>query len=416
MVPQREALASDPRTTTLNGATVALRRDGHGVSTDVSASTPSIPRRRVLPAPFRTTLVVGLLYAFLVGVAMLETGIAGLGAGFQAGLLREIANPLSGLFAGILLTVLVQSSSVSTATIVGLVGSGTLSVELAVPMIMGANIGTTITNTLASLGSIRRRDEFQRGLTAATMHDFFNILAVLVLMPLELLTGLLSRSALALTEIIRGSNVSLEASSSPLRTAVKAPVAVLKDLLQPLEVAPFAAAVVTLLVGLALIFIALTFITRNMRQLVRGGVERAMNRVVGTAGGSVGIVVGVVVTIAVQSSSITTSILVPLVAAGLLTVRSAYPITLGANVGTTVTALIASFAVTQPAGLTIALVHTLFNVVALTLVYPVKAVRYVPVLLAEKFAAIAVRRRSILAAFILGLFVIIPLVGIILIP
>jgi solute carrier family 34 (sodium-dependent phosphate cotransporter) len=382
----------------------------------VTATTSGIPRRRTLPAPARTLLVLALLYAFLVGVAMLETGIAGLGAGFQAGLLREIANPLSGLFAGILLTVLVQSSSVSTATIVGLVGSGTLSVELAVPMIMGANIGTTVTNTLASLGSIRRRDEFQRALTAATMHDFFNLLAVLVLMPLELLTGFFSRSALALTDLIRGSEVSVEATSSPLRAAVKLPVTLLKELLAPLEAAPFAAAILTLVVGLLLIFIALTFITRNMRQLVRGGVERAMNRVVGTGGGSIGIVVGIVVTIAVQSSSITTSILVPLVAAGLLTVRSAYPITLGANVGTTVTALIASLAVTQPAGLTIALVHTLFNVVALVLVFPVKAIREVPIVLAERFAALAVDRRTLVAGYLFGLFLIIPLLAIFLLP
>jgi solute carrier family 34 (sodium-dependent phosphate cotransporter) len=383
---------------------------------DVTATTSGIPRRRTLPAPARTLLVLALLYAFLVGVAMLEAGIAGLGAGFQAGLLREIANPLSGLFAGILLTVLVQSSSVSTATIVGLVGSGTLSVDLAVPMIMGANIGTTVTNTLASLGSIRRRDEFQRALTAATMHDFFNLLAVLVLMPLELLTGFFSRTALALTDLIRGSEVSVEATSSPLRAAVKFPVTLLKELLAPLEAAPFAAAILTLLVGLLLIFIALTFITRNMRQLVRGGVERAMNRIVGTGGGSIGIVVGIVVTIAVQSSSITTSILVPLVAAGLLTVRSAYPITLGANVGTTVTALIASLAVTQPAGLTIALVHTMFNVVALVLVFPVKAIREVPIVLAERFAALAVDRRTVVAGYLFGLFLVIPLIGIFLLP
>jgi solute carrier family 34 (sodium-dependent phosphate cotransporter) len=312
--------------------------------------------------------------------------------------------------------VLVQSSSVSTATIVGLVGSGTLSVELAVPMIMGANIGTTVTNTLASLGSIRRRDEFQRALTAATMHDFFNLLAVLVLMPLELLTGFFSRTALALTDLIRGSEVSVEATSSPLRAAVKLPVTLLKELLAPLEAAPFAAAILTLLVGLLLIFIALTFITRNMRQLVRGGVERAMNRIVGTGGGSIGIVVGIVVTIAVQSSSITTSILVPLVAAGLLTVRSAYPITLGANVGTTVTALIASLAVTQAAGLTIALVHTMFNVTALLIVFPIKVVREIPVRLAERFAGVAVAHPTLVGAYLLGLFIVIPLIGIFLLP
>jgi solute carrier family 34 (sodium-dependent phosphate cotransporter) len=364
----------------------------------------------------RGLLVAGMLYAFLVGVALLETGIAGLGAGFQAGLLREIANPLSGLFAGIVLTVLVQSSSVSTATIVGLVGAGTLDVSLAVPMIMGANIGTTVTNTLASLGSIRRPDEFRRAFAAATMHDFFNLLAVVVLMPLELLTGFFSRSAIALTEVLRSSEVDVTAGSSPLRTAVKLPVRLLGELLTSIGLIDLVAAVLTLAVGLGLIFLALTQITRNMRELVKGSVERAMNRVVGRGGGSVGIVVGILVTVAVQSSSITTSILVPLVAAGILTVRSAYPITLGANVGTTVTALIASLAVTRAEGLTIALVHTLFNVTALALVFPVRRIREIPILLAERLADVAMRHRSLIGGYLLGTFIIIPLLGIFLLP
>jgi sodium-dependent phosphate cotransporter len=380
----------------------------------VTASA-TVGARRTPPA-IRATIVVTMLYGFLVGVSLLETGIAGLGAGFQDGLLREIANPISGLFAGIVLTVLVQSSSVSTATIVGLVGSGTLDVSLAVPMIMGANIGTTVTNTLASLGSARRREEFRRALTAATMHDFFNLLAVAVLLPIELLTGVFTRSALALTRVIRGTDVDVSTGTSPIRTAVKAPVTLIKDTLATFGVTSRIAAVIALVLGLSLIFLALILITRNMRQLVRGTLERAMNHVVGRGGGTVGILIGLLVTVAVQSSTITTSILVPLVAAGLLTARSAYPITLGANVGTTVTALIASLAVTQPAGLTIALVHTLFNVTALAIVFPVRVVREIPVRMAERFAGVAVKHPSLVAGYLLGLFVVVPLIGIFLIP
>ena len=361
-------------------------------------------------------MVITMLYAFLVGVSLLETGIAGLGAGFQDGLLREVANPISGLFAGILLTVLVQSSSVSTATIVGLVGSGILDVSLAVPLIMGANIGTTVTNTLASLGSIRRREEFRRALTAATMHDFFNLLAVAVLLPVELLTGVFTRSAVALTRLLRSTDVDLSPGASPIRRAVRAPVDLVKDALETAGTAPRLAAVLALVLGLGLIFLALVLITRNMRLLVQGTLERAVNHVVGRGGGTVGIVIGVLITIAVQSSTITTSILVPLVAAGLLTARSAYPITLGANVGTTVTALIASLAVTQSAGLTIALVHTLFNVTALALVFPIRAVRDIPVRMAEGFAGVAVKHPTLVAGYLFGLFLIIPLVAIFLIP
>jgi len=370
--------------------------------------------RKEAPAPLRIVLVLALLYLFLVGVGLLETGIATLGSGFQAGFVASVANPLSGLFAGILLTVLVQSSSVSTATIVGLVGAGTLPLNLAVPMIMGANIGTTVTNTLASLGSIRRRDEFERGFAAATVHDFFNLLAVALLLPIELLTGFLSRSAKWLTELLREADFEASApGGSPIRAAVKYPVDLLKGLFEEPGVG---AAVVLLLLGLVFIFFALTYITRIMRRLIAGRVQRAINRFIGRGGGALGIGVGILITIAVQSSSITTSILVPLVAAGVLTLPAAYPITVGANIGTTVTALLASLAVIRPEGLTIALVHTLFNVSAMLVIFLVPVVRNIPIRLAERMAAVAAARHALVAVYVLGLFVALPLLGIFLIP
>jgi sodium-dependent phosphate cotransporter len=365
-----------------------------------------------IPPFARALLVVFLLYTFLVGVGLLEAGIAALGKGFQQGLLQSVSNPISGLCAGLLATVLVQSSSVSTSTIVGMVGAGTLPLALAVPMIMGANIGTTVTSTLAALGSIRRADEFRRAFAAATVHDFFNLLCVAVLLPLEIATGFLQRLATGLTEVLLGAGVTAgEPGKSPIRAAVKLPVSFVEDLFAPGRVA----AVVLLVLGLAVIFMALALITRNMRRLVAGGVERVMNRVVGKGGGLVGILAGIGVTVAVQSSSITTSILVPLVAAGVLSLPSAYPITLGANVGTTITALLASLAVVRPEGLTIALVHLLFNVVGILLVYPVPRIRVVPIRLAEGLAEAAVRRTRVVAAYVVTLFLVLPLLGVFLI-
>jgi solute carrier family 34 (sodium-dependent phosphate cotransporter) len=95
-----------------------------------------------------------------------------------------------------------------------------------------------------------------------------------------------------------------------------------------------------------------------------------------------------------------------------LTLPNAYPITLGANVGTTITALLASLAVLLPEGLTIALVHTLFNVTAIALVYPVRRVRDLPVRLATRFAEVASTRRTLVVVYILGLFIVIPLLGV----
>lgn len=371
-----------------------------------------VPSSSRVPPLLRAVLVLGFLYLFLVGIACLEAGIAAAGEGFQRGLLQSVSHPISGLCAGLLATVLVQSSSVSTSTIVGMVGAGTLPVSLAVPMVMGANIGTTITNTLASLGSLRRTSEFQRAFAAATVHDFFNLCAVALLLPIELATGLLSGSADWLSDRLHGAEITTgPASPSLLRQAVRWPVRGLDALFEGEALT----SVFFLIVGLGLIFLALTFITRNMRQLVAGGVERVMNRLIGEGGGLLGIAVGIGVTVAVQSSSITTSILVPLVASGILTVRSAYPVTLGANVGTTITALIASLAVARPEGLTIALVHLLFNAYALALIYPLPRIRLIPVRLAEGMARLAARRRSVVVAYVIGVFLVAPLLGVVLI-
>jgi sodium-dependent phosphate cotransporter len=116
-----------------------------------------------------------------------------------------------------------------------------------------------------------------------------------------------------------------------------------------------------------------------------------------------------VITIAVQSSSITTSILVPLVAAGVLTLRNAFPVTLGANIGTTVTALLASIAADSPDALVIALAHVTFNVLGILIIYTFPRVRAVPLRMAARTAEAAVKRKSLVAGYVIGLFVVVPL-------
>ena len=80
------------------------------------------------------------LYFFLVSIKLLEKGIKTLGAEYTDQLFESVSNPFAGLLVGILCTVLVQSSSVTTSTIVGLVGSGVLSLEYAIPMVMAVTI------------------------------------------------------------------------------------------------------------------------------------------------------------------------------------------------------------------------------------------------------------------------------------
>ncbi len=378
----------------------------------MSTAHPGEATRRAIPAPLRALFVLALLYLFLAGVKLLEGGIKGFGSDFTDRLFDNIDNPLAGLFVGVLATVLVQSSSVTTATIVGLVASGVVSVETAVPMIMGANIGTTVTNTIVSVAHIRRSEEFRRAFAAATMHDFFNVIAVAVLLPIEVATGFLSDSAAAIARFVSGGELG-GSFESPIKKAVSWLADRIEGVFDVFTSNSDALAAIGLVVGIALIFMTLTLITRNMRELVAARIERSLNAALARSG-LIGMAVGTVVTIAVQSSSITTSILIPLCASGILLVRNAYPITLGANIGTTITALLAALGAGAIDGLTIAVTHTLFNLAGIVLLYPWSRVRYLPVALAERLADVAMTRKPLALAYLVGVFLILPIVGIVL--
>lgn len=363
-----------------------------------------------MPTPLRASIVLGLIYTFLVGVSSLESGIKVMGADTQEMLFSSVSNPIAGLFIGILGTVLVQSSSASTSVIVGLVGTGALGVGDAVPMVMGANIGTTVTNTLVALAHVRQSEEFKRAFAAATVHDFFNLLSVCVLLPIELATGVLSTFA----EKISGQLVGSAGSEwkSPIKKWVKEPVGWLKDLGGAVGAEGNVLGTFLVVVGLLIILGALAYITKNMRRLVADRIEASLNKVLGTGAGVVAMILGLLITISVQSSSITTSIMIPLAAAGVVTLRNIYPVTLGANVGTTITALLAALAASRPEALTVGIVHTLFNFGGILLLYPIPAIREIPVRAAESLAKLAVQRRVIAIAYVVTAFIVVPLLGV----
>ena len=363
-----------------------------------------------IPTPLRASLVFGLIYTFLVGVSSLESGIKVMGADTQESLFSSVSNPVAGLFIGILGTVLVQSSSASTSVNVGLVGTGALGVGDAVPMIMGANIGTTVTNTLVALAHMRQSEEFKRAFSAATVHDFFNLMAVSIILPIELATNVLSNSAEKISEQLVGSAGS--EWKSPIKKWVKEPVGWLKDLGDAIGASGNVLGTLLVAIGLVIILISLAFITKNMRKLVADRIEASLNKVLGKGAGTVAMLLGLVITISVQSSSITTSIMIPLAAAGVVTLRNIYPVTLGANVGTTITALLAALATSRPEALTVAIVHTLFNVGGIVLLYPMPYVRDIPIRLAENLAKIAINRRVAAVVYVVVVFIVVPLLGV----
>ncbi len=377
----------------------------------------------------RFATFLGLLYLFLVAIKLLGAAVKVAGSATASGLFEGVGNPFAGLAVGILATVLVQSSSVTTATIVATVGSGTLPISTAVPMILGANVGTSITNTIVALGHVRQSREFERAFAGATMHDFFNLMAVAVFLPVELLTsggftlhdgGILTEAAVRLAQVVQpGIDLSAGALAETVQSSGwKSPIKVAVSWLSGLVVKVIATDPkhpsgwelgVWFLVSLGGIFATLIYITRNMKKLIADRAERALNAALEKSG-VIGIAVGVLMTIAVQSSSITTSLLVPMIAANVLTLRNAFPITLGANIGTTVTALLAAM-VAGSWGLVIALVHLLFNLCSTALIYPVPAIRHIPVRLAEGLARLTLRNRAFAIIYIVVTFVAIPLAG-----
>jgi sodium-dependent phosphate cotransporter len=343
----------------------------------------------------KAILFAAAIFLFIFAVDLLGCGFGLMGEDFSTGLISATSNPLLGLIIGLLATSLVQSSSATTAIIVGLVASGTLGVGSAIPMVMGANIGTTITNILVSFSHLKRRHEMKSAVAGAVVHDFFNVIAVAILLPLEIFTGIIEKSAVFLTGVFSGTGV-IEVAS-PLKLVIRPLVDYAEVMLRndPLLIT---------IAAVALLLLSLKEIVKTARSLV------------GTKMGSVldvylfknsrtAFAAGLIFTAIIQSSSVTTSLVVPLVGAGLLTVKKIFPYALGANIGTTVTAFIAAAAIGVPAGITIALCHLFFNLFGIIIIYPI---RNLPVRMAEMFGEMVSTKRRIAFFYVAFAFYIIP--------
>merc|ERR1719247_3083416 len=310
-----------------------------------------------------------------------------------------------------------------------MVAADILWVENAIPIIMGANIGTTVTNTIVSHLHIADGEEFKRGMQGATVHDAFNFLTVLCLFPVEVATGVLGMVSDSLAEVVLGAD--LQKWDSPVKIltkpATKHFIGINKDLIKEIakgcqpckqtddglcmhdvkdgdsytrgtmecndsfchdvkkvddekfhfclseeewtqkhmvdqrviksgyasELGDVVGGVVVLMFALFLLCFALYWIVRILhylvlssgRQVGEGEEDNRFMRVTRKVLGMhpvLSIIYGMVMTISVQSSSIVTSTLTPLVALGIISLEEVLPLTLGANIGTTCTAFLAS--------------------------------------------------------------------------
>lgn len=359
---------------------------------------------------FKTIAIFAILYLFLISIGMIGAAFKGMGKGFTEELIQSNAGPLIGLFIGILATSLIQSSSATTSLVVGMVAAGTfgddphMAVAAAVPYIMGANIGTSITNTIVSLGHIVNKNEFRRAFAASIVHDFFNIFSVLILFPLEMAFGLISNSANWLSELIVGTESF--SFKSPIKMITQPAVAWIKDLFQQQDIINYHW--LLLIAALLLLFFSLRLLAKLIRSLVMHKLEAFFDtHIFKTALRAM--FFGVFITVLVQSSSITTSLIIPLAGAGILRLEQIFPYTLGSNIGTTITALLASLVSGTIAPLAVAFAHLMFNVYGIAIIWPIDKVRNIPIILAKWFSDKAVQNRIFPIIYILVMFFIIPL-------
>lgn len=340
--------------------------------------------------------VLGLLL-FIFSIDLLTLSLGLLNSELANDIFQATNNPFVGLFIGILMTALVQSSSTITAMVVAVVASGSISLSQAVPLIMGANIGTTLTSNLVSLSYIMQRKTFKKAISAAVVHDFFNIITVLILFPLEVYFDLVSKIAIFLTQpFLAGSQSDLGFNSQRI-------------FLRPLtrEVSSWIdIPIFWLLLGVLLLFFSI-YVLSNLvyRSLISPQYKKISKHIFLNPFRAFGY--GAFSTAAVQSSTITTSLIVTIVATGKVTVKRAFPFIIGANIGTTITAAIAALYQAE-AAISIALVHFLFNFIGALIFLPFPAIRNIPVQLAIFFGEKTVRTRLIGLAYILLTFFIIP--------
>lgn len=375
----------------------------------VSASTSEIAfwERPAL----RWIAVLILVYLLIVAVSLIGTGFKQATADRAAELFQFATNPFMGLIIGTVSTALIQSSSTVSSIIVGLVAGG-LPVSTAVPMIMGANIGTTITNTIVSLGHVGDDDEFERAFAAATVHDFFNLWSVVIFLPLEIAFHPLEKIGGWLAEGMLGGKSVAVSDFNVIEALTKPLVGFIKELTSGLG--PKVGGVVLIVVGIVVIVLVITWIGKLLKGLMVGRAKDILHAAIGR-GPVAGILSGTIITILVQSSSTTTSLIVPLAGAGILTLKQVYPFTLGANIGTTITALLAATAVTGAAAfpaLQIALVHLTYNVLGVVVIYGIPIFRNIPLRNAEALARLTRKSKSVALGYIVLVFFVIPLIAV----
>ncbi|XP_041840253.1 solute carrier family 34 member 2a [Melanotaenia boesemani] len=449
---------------------------------------------RVLLSVMKLILLLGFLYMFICSLDILSSAFQLVGGKTAGDIFQDnsiLSNPLAGLVIGVLVTLLVQSSSTSSSIVVSMVSSGLLTVQVAVPIIMGTNIGTSVTNTLVAMTQAGERSTFRRAFAGATVHDFFNWLSVLVLLPLEVATGYLYKVTKliidsfhiqsgeppdllnVITDPLTESIIELDQSvlsgmatgdeearnkslikkwcltytnTTLMNVTVPGPenctsptlcwvdgnytftlknvsetynLQKCKHLFVNVSLPDMAVGLILLALSLLVLCSCLILIVKLLNSMLKGQVAVVIKKIINTdfpfpfswVTGYIAIIVGAGMTFIVQSSSVFTSAITPLVGIGVISIERAYPLSLGSNIGTTTTSILAAMASpgeTLGNALQIALVHFLFNISGIILWYPIPFTR-IPIRLAKSIGNVTAKYRWFAAVYIIFCFFVLPL-------
>uniref|UniRef100_A0A3Q3H0F7 Sodium-dependent phosphate transport protein 2A n=1 Tax=Labrus bergylta TaxID=56723 RepID=A0A3Q3H0F7_9LABR len=467
------------------GSTLDLtsRLEGYNQHINHHSSSPSLGEpdktKQLLINLTKIPLLLMLLFFFVCSLDTLSSAFQLAGGKVAGDIFQDsavLSNPVAGLVVGILVTVLVQSSSTSTSIIVSLVASGLLEVKSAVPIIMGSNIGTSVTNTIVAMMQAAERSEFQRAFAGATIHDCFNWLSVLVLLPLEVASGLMARlSHLLVTsfslqpgeeapELLKVITEPITKLIIQLDKCVITGIAMgnedmrnrslvkewcqtdhvmvmeclhccllhicefdvkqdqesvfIKHLFVSTGLSDLSVGLILLVCSMAVLCTCLLLLVKLLNSLLKGQVAKVIHKVINTdlpypfgwLAGYMAMFVGAGVTFLVQSSSVFTSAMTPLVGIGVISLERAYPLTLGSNIGTTATALLAALA--SPgnqlaAAIQIAICHLFFNLFGILLWYPLPFMR-LPIGMARVLGERTAKYRWFAVVYLLLCFLLLP--------
>lgn len=354
--------------------------------------------------------VLFFIFIFTVGINGVSESLflllsSHLSSGFFNTILLKLANPCFGLFVGIVATAILQSSSTTSAIIIAVVSPGILPFRTAIPIILGTNFGTTITNTLVALLQRKKsKAAYERSLAASTLHDFYNIITLLITFPLEIKYHFVEKASFYLYEFI-GSN-----ANSMTRQFNNPLVILINSINQWISSAIGDNPLLYFIVSLSIAVLSISSLVNLLKKRFLPQIEQSLSqKLFATKFRSW--LSGVTSTMLIQSSSITTSLVIPLASSEKLTLEQIYPYTVGANIGTGLTAFVAAASL-NPIAIIAAIASLLFDTFSTFIVFLNPLISNLPLYLAKQFGFYGAKYKRLPYLYIAVAFIVLPFLAI----